>query len=187
MSYQVINYELVLTPNTNPSYWTVNHRFTLQNISSANLAGGQEARPGMQLTLRETIPGGSPQNIRTSYFNIDPISIGQTEQRYVPVADITNPATAGGRILKSNVARVDNAIFFVFNPSGNVYSESTVASSISVDDGSPKVLNGYKGYRTLEEYDILTGRPTGQTKPNVESDPDYVHPAFDPDSCPIGV
>lgn len=44
---------------------------------------------------------------------------------------------------------------------------------------------GYKGYATLEEYDTVTGLPTGETKPNVEGDPDYVAPVEDLSTCPI--
>lgn len=68
----------------------------------------------------------------------------------------------------------------VFN-SGFLYNFTTEYYPLS--NG---IANGYKGYRTLEEYDILTGNPTGQTKPNVPGDPDYVHPIYDPTSCPVG-
>lgn len=45
---------------------------------------------------------------------------------------------------------------------------------------------GYKAYTTLEEYDTLTGLATGNTKPNIDSDPDYVAPILDELACPIG-
>jgi len=45
---------------------------------------------------------------------------------------------------------------------------------------------GYKGYTTLEQYYTDDGLATGVTKSNVNSDPDYVLPVFDTDSCPIG-
>lgn len=44
---------------------------------------------------------------------------------------------------------------------------------------------GYKGWNTLEEYNINTGQATGNTKPNVEGDPDYVAPVYDDVICPI--
>lgn len=45
--------------------------------------------------------------------------------------------------------------------------------------------SGQKGWATLEEYVIATGVPTGATKPNVASDPDYIAPITDHTSCPI--
>lgn len=44
---------------------------------------------------------------------------------------------------------------------------------------------GYKVYNTLEEYDTATGVATGNTKPNVDTDPDYVAPVYDTTTCPI--
>lgn len=58
----------------------------------------------------------------------------------------------------------------------------------NVDDGSctyAPVNTGYKAWATLEEYHIASGLPTGQTKPNAESDPDYVPPVHDPITCPL--
>jgi hypothetical protein len=44
---------------------------------------------------------------------------------------------------------------------------------------------GYKGWNTLEEYNVSTGQATGNTKPNVDTDPDYVEPVYDTDACPL--
>lgn len=49
-----------------------------------------------------------------------------------------------------------------------------------LEDG---VGTGYKGWATLEQYGISTSTPTGEEKPNVESDADYVAPVYDPESC----
>jgi hypothetical protein len=46
---------------------------------------------------------------------------------------------------------------------------------------------GYKIFTDLEEYDELTGNATGNTKPNVDSDPDYIPPTEDTQACPIDV
>jgi hypothetical protein len=46
---------------------------------------------------------------------------------------------------------------------------------------------GYTGrviYKTLVEYNSATGEPTGVTKPNVSSDPDYIPPFYDENACP---
>jgi hypothetical protein len=43
---------------------------------------------------------------------------------------------------------------------------------------------GYLYYATLEEYTVATGINTGATKPNVDSDPDYIAPVYDPEACP---
>ena len=44
---------------------------------------------------------------------------------------------------------------------------------------------GYQAYTTLEQYYVLTGLPTGVTKPNVPSDPDYVAPVLNLIDCPL--
>jgi hypothetical protein len=44
---------------------------------------------------------------------------------------------------------------------------------------------GKKAYSTLEEYFIDTGDATGVTKPNVDTDPDYVAPVTDTVMCPV--
>lgn len=46
--------------------------------------------------------------------------------------------------------------------------------------------NGLKGWVTLEQYNTDTLAPTGTTKPNIDSDPDYVAPVEDLVTCPIG-
>jgi hypothetical protein len=50
---------------------------------------------------------------------------------------------------------------------------------------STPVNNGLKIYTLLVEYSTLTGIPTGRTKPNVPSDPDYIDPVEDLTTCPI--
>lgn len=45
---------------------------------------------------------------------------------------------------------------------------------------------GRKKFKLLVEYDVNTGRPTGRTKPNVDTDPDYVEPIDDPTVCASG-
>ena len=44
---------------------------------------------------------------------------------------------------------------------------------------------GYQGWNTLEQYDTYSGDPTGVTKPNSSSDPDYVAPVYNTTSCSI--
>jgi hypothetical protein len=46
---------------------------------------------------------------------------------------------------------------------------------------------GIKKYALLVEYDLVTGLPTGNTKPNLPSDPDYVAPETDVAACPVGI
>lgn len=47
------------------------------------------------------------------------------------------------------------------------------------------VNTGRKIYRWLKEIDMNTGEPTGNRKPNVLTDPDYVAPVIDYVTCPI--
>lgn len=44
---------------------------------------------------------------------------------------------------------------------------------------------GYKGWTILEQYVRATGAPTGQTKINSSSDPDYIAPIQDETACPL--
>lgn len=41
-------------------------------------------------------------------------------------------------------------------------------------------------YEDLEEYNTDTNIATGNTKPNIDSDPDYIAPAENLDACPLG-
>jgi hypothetical protein len=45
---------------------------------------------------------------------------------------------------------------------------------------------GEKGFNDLQEYNTTTNIPTGVTKPNVISDPDYIAPVSDTATCPNG-
>lgn len=49
----------------------------------------------------------------------------------------------------------------------------------------PPVNDGTKVYTLLVEYNIRTGQPTGRTKPNVPSDPNYIPPVEDLINCPL--
>jgi hypothetical protein len=44
---------------------------------------------------------------------------------------------------------------------------------------------GIKKYSVLIEINDRTGLPTGRTKPNVPTDPDYIAPIEDLNACPI--
>lgn len=46
------------------------------------------------------------------------------------------------------------------------------------------LITGKLIYSILQEIDTLSGNPTGVTKPNVPSDPDYVAPIIDTVACP---
>lgn len=45
--------------------------------------------------------------------------------------------------------------------------------------------NGDKVYTLLVEYNTRTGLPTGRVRPNVPSDPFYIAPVQDFDTCPL--
>lgn len=42
---------------------------------------------------------------------------------------------------------------------------------------------GYKQYANLEQYNLNDGTPTGTTKVNASSDPDYIAPVYDSATC----
>lgn len=46
---------------------------------------------------------------------------------------------------------------------------------------------GYKAYSTLEEYDVITGFVTGNIKPNIVGDPNYVAPILDEVACSLTI
>lgn len=45
---------------------------------------------------------------------------------------------------------------------------------------------GYKSFETLERYYTDNGNSTGETKPNIVTDPDYIAPFLDTTNCPPG-
>lgn len=45
---------------------------------------------------------------------------------------------------------------------------------------------GFRAFADLEEYNITTNVPTGNTKPNDSGDPDYIAPVQDLAACPAG-
>lgn len=49
----------------------------------------------------------------------------------------------------------------------------------------PAENTGQKGFAILIQMSTLTGQPTGVTKPNIPSDPDYIPPVTDLDACPL--
>lgn len=52
----------------------------------------------------------------------------------------------------------------------------------------PLIQTGYKGWQDLEEVFLDDNTSVGTpTKPNVESDLDYIEPIYDPNSCEVGL
>lgn len=64
----------------------------------------------------------------------------------------------------------------------NVYTLYTASLLPRLQAGN----TGDKGYANLQEYNTDTNLPTGVTKPNVDSDPDYIAPSSDTSTCPAG-
>jgi hypothetical protein len=61
--------------------------------------------------------------------------------------------------------------------------QNTTACPIPVP---PQEVNtGYKAWATLEEYFVDNGQRTGNEKPNLVNDPNYVPPVYDPQTCPL--
>ena len=80
--------------------------------------------------------------------------------------------TTGGQLYVNTNGNISNDIV---NALGAVQCETIPGSSGNT---------GYVAYSTLEEYDELTGLATGNTKPNIENDPDYVMPIYNSEECP---
>jgi hypothetical protein len=45
---------------------------------------------------------------------------------------------------------------------------------------------GYLAHTILIQHSSLTGLPTGLQKPNIPTDPNYVAPTVDHNTCPVG-
>ncbi|HVW94938.1 MAG TPA: hypothetical protein VHA56_03135 [Mucilaginibacter sp.] len=61
-----------------------------------------------------------------------------------------------------------------------------VSSLFCRRDGSG-VITGFAGVGTLEQYNVATGEPTGVTKANNPSDPDYIPDYYNTGMCPLPV
>ena len=75
-----------------------------------------------------------------------------------------------------------------YNPYPNVWSSTiTNRSFFPYPDMQLTGGNtGEKGFANLQEYNTSTNIPTGVTKPNDSSDPDYIDPVSDTTTCPNG-
>lgn len=87
--------------------------------------------------------------------------------------------TGTGNVLGTNTGNV-----FWVNPAD--YSDDGTITILANSLGSTNT--GTEIIITLQEVDVNNGNlPTGNTKPNVPSDPDYVEPIEDSPNCPVDV
>lgn len=115
-------------------------------------------------------------------INYDPKATQDDGSCIIPVPGCTNPNATN----YDPTANVDDGSCIV--PGCTSPNATNYDAQATVDDGSclyPE-RSGFRGWATLEEYDILTGVPTGNEKPNVPADPDHVLPVYRPDLCPPG-
>jgi hypothetical protein len=73
--------------------------------------------------------------------------------------------------------------------SGGIVAFSSSSTFVFTPYTSDQLWSGNTGDladTTLQEYNTSTNIPTGTEKPNVDTDPDYIAPSADTNSCPIG-
>lgn len=70
-------------------------------------------------------------------------------------------------------------------PSGEITSPSGAGSILFYVPNPSGLFTGFKTVLTLREYDVDTAIPTGNTKPNLLADPDYIPPGYDYTACPV--
>lgn len=59
------------------------------------------------------------------------------------------------------------------------------SSVYCIQDGNGN--NGYKAWNTLEQYYLDNSQSTGEIKPNISGDPNYVSPVYDEVACPVNI
>jgi hypothetical protein len=76
--------------------------------------------------------------------------------------------------------------YYVTYPSLDGFIESVYTYTPFPTDRIPLSNNGMVFYEELQEYNTTTLIPTGNVKPNLEADPDYIAPSENTDACPLG-
>lgn len=99
---------------------------------------------------------------------------------YTPDYGYNGPDTFSYEIFQGGVSLgVRNVCLTVVYQSGPPVWRPTGQYCL-IDDGN---RTGYQGWNTLEEYDSYHDTPTGNTKPNVPSDPNYIAPVYNASAC----
>lgn len=108
------------------------------------------------------------------------VSINGTEIEYTPDVGYNGPDTFTYELsIDGNPVGQRNVCINVEQPEGPKAFRAINPFCVIESD----VRTGYMGWSDLEEFDTFTNQPTGNTKPNDPSDPDYIAPSWDPVSC----
>lgn len=132
----------------------------------------------------ELYASGSWTNDANTDVNPIPITYKLDSSTYEPNA--IYPAISYGRELTrfgntdTLIGTYAGVVVYPSNPPG-----AATDGQINIFDKSSGADNtGYVVVSTLEEYNVNTGDPTGVTKMNTPSDPDYIPPYVDVVECP---
>lgn len=135
----------------------------------------------------------------TSTIGIDFDSIIITQQVYIDVPAIYDPVSHNIRFYTKTGTSAPGSFelkYKWFDLQGNPSNEATITIYLQARttgwrgisptcDLSGGDNTGYYTYATLQQFYTDNGAATGITKPNVDTDPDYIAPIYDESVCPI--
>lgn len=177
---------------------SLSNTYTILNNSSDNLKIFIGVTGGGTTQVANMTPGSIYQvpitilditkYVTLSYADADPLTImasifvlsGLTE--YSRTALNVSPNTPFGNILYSDL-KIAN-YFMVFGTINAIRATAwrgLVGSKTCITSGG--VNTGDSIFNTLQQYYTDDNSATGTTKPNINTDPDYIAPAADPTNC----
>lgn len=117
---------------------------------------------------------------------VDTFASSVTSQKIIETVETYTINANGVETFLANVTTHEEVAYYSGYP--NLYASSTTDN---VWDPYPEIHiveghTGNVGYATLQEYNTSTNLPTGETKPNIDSDPDYIAPSAGAAVCPVG-
>jgi hypothetical protein len=171
LSIQVVN----ITPATNKTLNNGGATLLLQNcITDRTYQVKISPRGNSSLPLLQFFYSGGSTTYQEALFGL---------AAYTFDAVVIETDVDGNILNKSTSFVIPNKLRGCTNPKAKNYN-----SNATIEDDScvfPTGNTGNKAYRTLEQYYPDDMSVTGLVKPNIETDPDYIAPVLDTNSCPL--
>lgn len=129
--------------------------------------------PSISVSISQSCTGGSGQFV---------VSVGMPSAQNIYV---TFTGASSGLVSSAVISGVTN---YVFTQSGLANDTYTILAHGSLSGNSASFQrtiscagtpNGYKAFRNLEQYYTDNNQPTGASKPNVSTDPNYIAHSLD--------